>query len=121
MRQFLDALPVRIAFGRPSRADAGCPGRCPAAPGGRRGPWLAGLVLQARSARPRFSGANAELEVSSSAPSGASLLVDDQPRGLVPTMVALAPGAHTVTRSGARRHSRDAPGRGHLRPARGST
>ena len=38
----------------------------------------------------------AALEVSTT-PSGASLLVDDQPHGVVPTMVALAPRTHTVT------------------------
>src|SRR5262249_1394921 len=96
MRQFLDALPVRIAFGRPSRPELFVlVGVLLLLASGASLGWLAWPSKPAVLAPD--PGVNSELEVSASAPSGASLLVDDQAHGRVPTVVALAPGLHTVT------------------------
>jgi hypothetical protein len=90
MRQFLDALP-----GRPSRADVlVVVGVLLLLLGGAS---LGRLAWSSKATAPSPDpGLHADLQVSSNAPSGASLLVDAAPRGRVPTIVTVAPGLHTV-------------------------
>ena len=96
MRHLLAALPVSVCFGRPNRAEV-CVlvGVVLLLAGGTGIGWLAWSARSA-AAVPDLTASDGTLEVSSD-PSGASLRVDDQPRGIAPTEVVLVPGTHTVT------------------------